>query len=182
MAQRLFGGNVLRGTHHHAGLRDRGGIDSLGDAEVGEFHLAGGRDEDVARFDVAVHQTRRVCDLKRTAGLLQHVQGVAQREAAGAFEYRVQRFSVNQLHDQIGRAALAVDIGLAVVVDAGDPGMVQHRDGAGLGAEPLDEFGVRGELGLEHLHGHLAAQPAVGTLPDLAHTAGRDESLQPVTA
>ena len=76
LAERLLGGDVLGGTHHHPGLGHRGGVDGLGDAEVGQFHLAGRCDEDVARLDVAVHQTGGVRDLECAAGLLQHVQGV----------------------------------------------------------------------------------------------------------
>ena len=84
----------------------------------------------------------RVGDLQRAAGLLEHVQGVPQRQPAGALEHRVQRLTVDQFHHQVGGAALAVHVGLAVVVDAGDAGVVEHGDGARLGAEPFDELGV----------------------------------------
>jgi hypothetical protein len=78
VTQRLLGRDVLRGAHHHAGLRDGSGVDGLGDAEVGELDLARRRDEDVARFHVAVHQAGRVCDLQSATGLLEHVQRVPQ--------------------------------------------------------------------------------------------------------
>ena len=61
-----------------------------------------------------------VRDLQRAAGLLEHVQRVPQRQPAGALEHRVQRLAVDQFHHQVGGAALAVHVGLAVVVDAGD--------------------------------------------------------------
>ena len=182
MTQRLLGRDVLGGAHHHAGLGHRRGVDGLGDAEVGDLHLAGRGDQDVARLDVAVHQAGGVRDLQRAAGLLEHVQRVPQRQPAGALEHRVQRLAVDQLHHQVGGAALAVHVGLAVVVDAGDARVVEHRGGARLGAEPLDELGVRGELGLEHLDRDAAAQPAVDGLPHLAHAAGGDQPLQPVAA
>ena len=182
VTQRLFGGDVLGGAHHHAGLGHRRGVDGLGDTEVGELHLAGRGDQDVARFDVAVHQAGGVRDLQCAAGLLEHVQRVPQRQPAGAFEHRVQRLAVDEFHHQIGGAALAVHIGFAVVVHAGDAGMVEHRDGAGLGAEPFDELRVRGVLGFEHLDGDAPAEPAVDGLPHLAHAAGGDEALQPVAA
>ncbi len=86
VAERLLRRDVLGGAHHHAGLRDRRRVDGLGDAEVGELHLAGGRDQDVAGFDVPVDQPGGVCDLKRAAGLLEHVERVPQRQAAGAFD------------------------------------------------------------------------------------------------
>ena len=81
VAERLLRRDVLGGAHHHAGLRDRRRVDGLGDAEVGELHLPGGRDQDVAGFDVAVDQPGGVGDLKRPAGLLEHVERVPQRQA-----------------------------------------------------------------------------------------------------
>ena len=180
LAERLLGRDVLRGAHHHAGLGHRGGVDGLGDAEVGELHLPGRGDQDVARLDVAVHQARGVGDLQRAAGLLEHVECVPQRQPSGALDHGVQRLAVDQLHHQVGGAARVVELGLAVVVDAGDAGVVEHGDRAGLGAEPLDELGVGRELGLEHLDGDLAAEPGVQALPHLAHAAGGDEPLQPV--
>jgi hypothetical protein len=84
-------------------------------------------------------------------------------------------------HHQVGRASLAdVELGLAVVVDAGDAGVIEHGDRAGLCAEPLDELGVGGELSLEHLDGDLATQPGVDALPHLTHAAGSNQPLQPV--
>ena len=41
MTQRLLGGDVLGGAHHHAGLGDGRGVDGLGDTEVGELDLSG---------------------------------------------------------------------------------------------------------------------------------------------
>ena len=119
-------------------------------------------------------------DLQRAAGLLEHVQRVAQRQPTGALEHGVQRLTVDQFHHQVGGAALAVHVGLAVVVHAGDAGVVEHRDGACLGAEPFDELGVLRILGLEHLDRDAAAQAGVDAFPHLAHAAGGDQSLQPV--
>src|SRR6202012_4638794 len=110
------------------------------------------------------------------------VQGVPQRETTGALEHRIQRLAVDQLHHQIGGAAFPVELAFAVVVHLGDPGGIEHRGGACLGAEPLDELGVLGELPLEYLDRHAAAQPAVHRLPDLAHAAGGDEALQAIPA
>ncbi len=60
--------------------------------------------------------------------------------------------------------------------------MVEHRGGACLGAEPLDELGVRREFLFEHLDRDAPAQPAVDRLPDLAHATGGDEPLQAIPA
>jgi hypothetical protein len=142
MTQRLFGRDVLGGAHHHAGLGDRGGVDGLGDPEVGELDLPGRRDEDVAGLDVAVHEAGGVSDLQGATGLLEHVQRMPQRQPPGALQHRVQRLAVDEFHHQVRGAALAVHVGLAVVVHARDAWVVEHRDGARLGAEPFDELGV----------------------------------------
>ena len=99
---------------------------------------------------------------------------------AGAFDDRVQWLAVDQFHHQVRGAALAVHLGLAVVVHAGDAGVVEHRDRAGLGPEAFDELGVGGVLGLEYLDRDAAAEPGVHAFPHLAHTAGGDQPLQPV--
>src|SRR5206468_11557348 len=75
-----------------------------------------------------------------------------------------------------------VQLAFAVVVHLGDPGVVEHRRGARLGAKPFDELGVLGELLFEHLDRNAAAEPAVDRLPHLAHAAGGDEALQAVPA
>ncbi len=78
MTQCLFGRDVLSGAHHHPRLRHRGRVDRLGDAEVGELHLAGRGDQDVAGFDIAVHQACGVRDLQRASGLFEHVECMPQ--------------------------------------------------------------------------------------------------------
>ena len=94
----------------------------------------------------------------------------------------LQRLTVDQFHHQIGGATLVVHLGLAIVVHAGDAGVVEHRGGARLNPESLDELGVRGEFLLEHLDRDAPAQPAVHRLPHLAHAAGGDQALQAISA
>src|SRR5699024_8311644 len=81
LAESLFGSDVLRGPHHHAGTGDGRGVGRLGYPEVGDLYLPSGCDQDVARFDVAVYQTVRVGLLECVARLLQHVNGAFDRDA-----------------------------------------------------------------------------------------------------
>ena len=181
MAHGLLGRDVLRGAHHHPGLGDGGGAHGLGDPEVGELHLPGGRDEDVARLDVPVHQADGVRGVEGAAGLFEHVEGVPHRQRALAGQHVGQRLAHHQLHDQVGqRAAGGGVVDLAVVVDRGDPGVGDACGDLGLGPEPFDELGVGGELGLEHLDRHVPVQDGVVGLPDLTHPAGGDEAQQAV--
>ena len=182
MTQGLFGCDVLGGAHHHPGLGDRCGVDGLGDAEVGELHLPGRGDQDVARLDVAVHQAGGVGDLQGATGLLEHVQRVPQRQPAGALDHRVQRLAVDQLHHQVGGAALAVHVGFAVVVHAAMPGWLSIATVRASARNRSTNSGSDENSGLEHLDRDAAAQPAVDGLPHLAHAAGGDQPLQAVAA
>ena len=91
----------------------------------------------------------------------------------------------DQLHHQVGGAAevrpgSAGD--LAVVVDRGDAGVVQRGGDPGLGAEPLDEFRVAGQLGPQDLQRDDPGQPDVVGGPHLAHAADGDPVAEPVAA
>src|SRR5690606_2575104 len=152
-------------------------VDGLGDAEVGDLHLAGGGDEDVARLDVTVHHTGGVRGLERAAGLLEHVEALVDRQLAQPGQHRVQRLALHQFHHQIGGLARARVVGLAVVVDARDAGVVQLGRGLGLGAEPLPEGRVGGEFGLEDLDRHPAVQSCVPRFPDLPHAAAGGQAV-----
>ena len=177
----LFRRDVLGGAHHHAGLGDGGGVDGLGDAEVGDLDLPGGGDQDVAGFDVAVHQTLIVGCLQRPARLFEHVQGIGQRQSAHAGDDGVERFAVDEFHHQVGEwfAGAAVG-GFAVVEDVGDARVVEHGRDLRLGAEPGSELGAIGVLGLEHLDGDPTIEPGVERFPHLSHTARGDQPHQPI--
>ena len=61
----------------------------------------------------------------------------------------------------------------AGVVDRDDPRVGEPGRGDRLLAEAGDEGGVGGEVRVEDLHRHLAAQHLVGALPHLGHAARR---------
>ena len=69
---------------------------------------------------------------------------------------------------------------LAVVVHRGDAGVVQRGGDPGLGAEPVQELRVAGQLGPQDLHRDDAGQPDVVGRPDLAHPADGDPPVEPV--
>ena len=121
-----------------------------------------------------------VCNLQRPAGLLEHVEGMTQREPSDTAEHRVERLAVDQFHHQVCQRLARGVAGLAVVVDPGDAGVVELRGGAGLESEALEKFRILGELGLEDLDGYLAVEAVVHCLPHLAHSARRDEPQQSV--
>ena len=71
-AAHLLGGEVAHLALHHAHLGAALDVGGLGDAEVGELHLAGGGDHHVGRVDVAVD------DVERPAGRIELLVGVGQ--------------------------------------------------------------------------------------------------------
>jgi hypothetical protein len=71
---------------------------------------------------------------------------------------------------------------VAVVVDPRD-GRVRQRAGVpGLGPEPCQRLGLRGQLGPQQLDRYRPRQHGVFRAPDLTDTAGRDLALQAVPA
>ena len=95
----------------------------------------------------------------------------------GVVEAIAQRAALDQLHHD--RLDPVVGAG---VVDRDDAGVGQAGGGHGLLAEPGHEGGVGGEVRVQHLHRHAAAQDLVGALPHLGHAAGRDERPEAVAA
>ena len=149
----LFGREVLGGSHHLAGLRQRNLVGQAGDAEVGDLDPAVGSDQQVARLDVAVHQALGVGDGQRPGGLGHHGQGAVRGQDLLMLDDAAQRLAGDQFHDQVGGALL-----LAVVEDIGDAHVVQERGVACLCAEPLEEAGIARVLLLEHLDGNDPAR------------------------
>ena len=181
VAHRLLGRDVLGGAHDHPGLGDGRGAHGLGDAEVGELHLTGGRDEDVARLDVPVHESDRVGGVEGTSGLLEHVERVPERQLTFAGQHVGQGLAHDEFHHQVGQGAAGGGIGdLPVVVHGRDPGVGDPGGDLGLGTEPVHELGVGGELGLEDLDRDPAVEHGVVGLPDLTHAAGGDQSLESI--
>src|SRR5699024_4673284 len=186
LAESLFGSDVLRGPHHHAGTGDGRGVGRLGYPEVGDLYLPSGCDQDVARFDVAVYQTVRVGLLECVARLLQHVNGAFDRDAPLPGQDSGKWFAPHHFHHEVGdvvglrrvrRAALVLLPGFdrfAVIVHTGDTGVVQRCRGPGLGTKPVEELRVPGQFGLQDLHGDRPVEAGVVGFPDLTHPTDRD--------
>ena len=80
-----------------------------------------------------------------------------------------QRAALHVLHgDEVGARVLAP------VVDVDDVGVAEVGGRLGLAAEALDEVGVDGELGEQHLDRHLAVEQQVAGEEHVGHTAAPD--------
>ena len=85
---RLLGREVLHRAHDLAGRGERHLVGDAGDAEVGDLDPAVGRDQQVARLDVAVHEAGGVRGLQGGRGLGDDVEHLVGREHALALEDR----------------------------------------------------------------------------------------------
>ena len=86
--------------------------------------------------------------------------------------------TLDELGDDEGDAHRAVP-GLDVQ-DAGHPGVPHPGQDAGLPVQAAPSRGVRGDLRVEDLHGHVAPT-LVGGLPHHAHAAGAQATQKPVS-
>ena len=86
--------------------------------------------------------------------------------------------ALDELGDDEGDAQGAVP-GLDVQ-DAGHARVSHPGQDAGLAVQTAPGRGVRGDLGMEDLHGHVAAA-LVGGLPHHAHSSGAQTTQKPVT-
>ncbi len=150
----LLGREVGGGAHDEAGLCHLlVRADRTGDAEVGDLDLAVGGDEDVARLDVAVHDTVAMRIGERLGDPCSHGGRLQRRQRSLGADDRGERFPVDVFHDdEVGR------LRLAPVEDRDDVGVAQVGGGLGLSAEALDEGVVGGELREEHLQRHEAVE------------------------
>ena len=144
-----------------------------GDAEVGDLHLAVGADQDVGRLDVAVHEPGLVGEVERGGHLAGDLRRLLGGDPAVGAQDVGERAAVDVLHgDEVGAGVLAP------VVDADDVRVAEVGRRLRLAPEALDEVGVDGELGEQHLDGDLAVEQAVAPEEHVGHAAAPDALAQ----
>ena len=140
--------------------------------EVGDLDLAGLVDQDVARLHVAVYHAPAMGEVERVRDVSAYRGGPLRRKRALADESG-KRLAVDVLHDDEVRV-----LALAPVVDRNDVGVGEVCCCLGFPTEPLDERGVRGELGEEHLDRDGPVKQQVLRQVNLGHAAARDVAHQ----
>ena len=93
-------------------------------------------------------------------------------------EDRGERRALHVLHHQVRHA---VGRAIVVVMDLDHARMGQQARVPALLAEPVPELRAAGVLGAQQLNRDDPVEQGVAGPPHLAHTAGRDPALQPVT-
>jgi len=182
---RLLGAHVLEGADQGAELGEQGSLgqsllDGLGHAEVdhlGHRSVVVHRDEHVRWLDIAVDDPLLVRVLDRLADRHDQLEPLAGRELVVVAVFR-DRHAVDQLHDEVGPPGF----GRPGVVNAGDIGVVHHRQRLALGLEPRDDLGAV-HPGLDDLERDLAPDGVLllGHV-DNAHAPFADRLQQPVGA
>ena len=113
--------------------------------------------------------------IERSFGL-EDGEGLGDGQPAAGGEQIAQRAAADELHDQEDQALVA-----ALVAHADDVRVAEHRGGAGLPGEPVDERRVVGQVLGHHLHRDRLVQPEVGGRVDRRHAAAREPLLEAVT-
>ena len=109
LALRLLRGNVLRGAHDHAVLRDLLLIGGVGDAEVGDLHLAGIGHHDVRRLHVTVDHAMGMRDEQAACGLNENRQQLDRVHRAVLLVVQVcKRLARHVFHDEESDAVMLV--------------------------------------------------------------------------
>jgi hypothetical protein len=159
-------------THVRGRARDRSRTSRgrlLGDfrqAEIQQLDDAVGRNLDVPRLQVAMNAAFFVRGFERSSDLSSNPERLGYRQRASSNPIR-QRRSVHQLHHEI--------VG-SNVVQLADIRMIHGSDG------PRFRFEAFAEPRRRDFDRDFSVQPSVSRAIDLAHSAGRQELIDPVWA
>jgi hypothetical protein len=147
-----------------------------GDAEVDDLGAAGG-DDDVGRFDVAVHQPDRVRGGQCGGDLRSETQHLRDGQRPDLLDGR----PVDQLHHDVRGLPTVVD-GLADVVDLGDVRVGQCRGHPGLVVDPVACLLAGGGRAGQDLDRDQPVEHLVVAAPDHGRPAAADLLQDPVAA
>jgi hypothetical protein len=112
-----------------------------------------------------------MAELEGRADVRDDLERPARLEALLLGEHLLEGPPVHELHDDERQPLTGRGHLLAGVVDGDDRRMVEGRRVLRLAAEPLLEGRVAGQVGTQHLDGHVAAQPEVTSSVHLGHAA-----------
>ena len=171
----LFGRHVMRRAEDHLLVRADGVLvlHVAGEAEVGQLRAAGRRDHDVAGLHVEMEHAEPRGMLEGARDLHDQAARFERRQLAALPKQRAQGAALDVFHHEV-----VMPVGLGNVDRLDDVGMVQPGGGAGFLEESLDEDGVLGEPGGEHLDGDDAVHAHLVGAVDMAHAAAREFRAQ----
>ena len=175
----LLGRHIKRRPHDRAGDREFAVL-GMGDAEIRQLHAAVGRQHDVARLDVAMHDVLPVTGLQSQQHAAHDLGDPRQRGFFLTVQHGFQRFAIDEFHDDEG---LAIDF--AIVMNLHHAGMRKLAADLGFLTKPRHQvLQFRGLLvaGAHHLDGDPPRQNRVPGFPDRSGGAASDRRAKLVTA
>jgi len=166
----LLGGHVVGRSDDKAGMARDAAVAGRdpGDAKIQDLYeilRVSTREKDARRFQVAVHDARRVRCQQPFGELLANREQPRQRQRVLSGTPLRERHSIEQLHDQI-RAAVRQR---AEVSDVDDVLVANCRGGLSLDQQTPGRFAEPRDVRAQHLDSHLLADGLVPAAVDDAH-------------
>ena len=150
----------------------------LGQAQVGQLHRAGRREQDVRRLDIPVDHADLVeRRAQRPGGGLGNLQGPRDRHRLALLDVVRQALAVHKFHHDI-----IMSLGLAAVEHPHDSRVVQPGGEPCFAEEPLRPLGRLDPLRVEELHGHVQVEVRVMPLVDDPHPSLAEPRQDPAMA
>ena len=175
----LLRSDVLRGAEELAALGQAGFLSrALGEPEVRQVDVLApslGRDEDVARLHIAVHQPALVGGIERGGHLVEQSQRPSGPQASLLGQHALE---IAALHVAHGDVEHPVD--LTRLEDRDHVGVIERGGQLRLPEEALPEALVPGQIGGQQLQRHPALQAQILGQIDVAHPTPPEQRLDPV--
>jgi hypothetical protein len=147
----------------------------FGQAEVQQFG-SGGRQHNVSRLEIAVHNAGAMGFFQRVANLYAALQRLLQGQRA-LRQAGIQTLALDKFHHEIVSAILVANI-----MQHTNMGMVQRGNGAGFALETLLGLRVRGKMCGQDFDGDGAVEPGIARPIHFAHAAGAQRRLNFIRA
>ena len=173
----LLGGHVFRRPQHVAGAREPAVAEEPGDAEIGELDAAVGRQQQIARLDVAVDDAAIVGVAQRPAGIDADLGHLAPIEPPSPPQFLLQAAADDQFH---GVEQLAVLF--AEAEQPHDVGVVELAEGLDFGLEADAEVLLLGKAAGQQFDGRRFAGLAMDPMIDGPHAAPAKRADDPIGA
>ena len=151
--------------------------DELGDAEVEQLGLPGGRDDHVLGLEIPVDDASSVGGRQGVGDMPAELKRLAHRHRSPRQPGR-ERLALDVLQDDVG-ATVGID---ADVVDGTDAGVVDGRDGPSLLEQSCPQPLVRPVCRGHELDGDVAVEDDITAQIHVAHAAGPNEPAQAIVS
>ncbi len=175
LAARLLRAHVARRAHGKSGLGELGTVvQRLGDTEVRQHRGAVGAEQNIRRFDVAVHQPLGMRIAQGRGDLADQGHALLRRQPGS--DTLFERAVGQVLH---GHVIQLTDI--ADVMDGHRVRVGQARQGLALAQETLAKTRISRQRRRHHLQRHLALQRALGRQVHAGHGAFADLAFDVIT-